>query len=144
MKAKEYLEQLRKLDKLIENKLAEKERWQCIATTTTAQLSGERVQSSGNQQKMADAVCRYRELESEINACIDRFVDQRQEIIATIELLDVTEYDILHKVYVQYMTLQETADALDKSYTWLATMHGTALKQVQRILDERERSNETA
>ena len=142
MKAKEYLEQLRKLDKLIENKLAEKERWQCIATTTTAQLSGERVQSSGNQQKMADAVCRYIELESEINACIDRFVDQRQEIIATIEMLDVEAYDLLHKMYVQYLTLQDAADAMDKSYSWVATMHGTALKRVQRILDERERSNE--
>lgn len=144
MKAKEYLEQLRKLDKLIENKLAEKERWQCIATSTTAQLSGERVQSSGNQQKMADAVCRYIELESEINACIDRFVDQRQEIIATIEMLDVAEYDLLHKIYVQYMTLQETAALLDKSYTWVTTMHGTALKNVQRILDEREKSCEMA
>jgi len=139
LKAKEYLKQLQKLDKLIENKLAEKERWKCIATTTTAPLGGERVQSSGNPQKMADAVCRYIELESEINACIDRIVDQRQEIISTIEMLDVKEYDLLHKVYVQHFTLQDVATALDKSYTWVTTMHGTALKSVQRILDERER-----
>ena len=139
MKAKEYLKQLQKLDKLIENKLAEKERWKCIATTTTAPLGGERVQSSGNPQKMADAVCRYIELESEINACIDRIVDQRQEIISTIEMLDVKEYDLLHKVYVQHFTFQDVATALDKSYTWVTTMHGTALKSVQRILDERER-----
>lgn len=138
MKAKDYLMQLQKLDKLIENKLAEKERWKCIATTTTAPLGGERVQSSGNPHKMADAVCRYIELESEINACIDRFVDQRQEIISTIEVLEVKEYDLLHKVYVQYMTLQEAATAIDKSYTWVTTVHGTALKNLQSILDERE------
>ncbi len=144
MKAKEYLEQLRKLDKLIENKLAEKERWQCIATTTTAQLSGERVQSSGNQQKMADAVCRYIELESEINACIDRFVDQRQEIIETIEMLKVKEYDLLHKVYVQYISLQDVGGMIGKSYSWVKTMHGIALQHVQRILDEREKNSEMA
>jgi hypothetical protein len=138
LKAKEYLQQLQKLDKLIENKLAEKERWKCIATTTTAPLSGERVQSSGNPQKMADAVCRYIELESEINTCIDSFVDQRQEIISTIEMLEVAEYDLLHKIYVQYLTLQDAATAFDKSYTWVTTMHGTALKHIQRILDERE------
>lgn len=138
MKAKDYLQKLQKLDKLIENKLAEKERWKCIATTTTAPLGGERVQSSGNPQKMADAVCRYIELESEINACIDRFVDQRQEIISTIEMLEVAEYDLLHKIYVQYLSLQDAATALDKSYTWVTTMHGTALKHIQQILDERE------
>lgn len=139
MKAKEYLEQLQKLDKLIENKMAEKIHWQCIATSTTAPLGGERVQSSGDPQKVATAVCNYTDLQAEIDACIDGFADQRREIIGTIEMLKVREYDLLHKVYVQHFTLQDVATALDKSYTWVTTMHGTALKSVQRILDERER-----
>lgn len=143
MKAKEYLKQLQKLDKLIENKLAEKERWKCIATTTTAPLGGERVQSSGNHQKMADAVCRYIELESEINACIDRIVDQRQEIISTIEMLDVKEYDLLHKVYVQYVPLKNVGGLIGQSTSWVKTMHGVALSHVQRILDAREREKGT-
>lgn len=138
MKAKDYLQQLQKLDKLIENKLIEKRQWECIATNTTVPLGRERVQSSGNPQKVADAVCSYTDLESEITACIDRLVDQRKEIISTIEMLEVAEYDLLHKIYVQYLTLQDAATALDKSYTWVTTMHGTALKHIQRILDERE------
>ena len=32
MKAKDYLKQLQKLDKLIENKLAERDQWKDIAT----------------------------------------------------------------------------------------------------------------
>lgn len=138
MKAKDYLQQLQKLDKLIENKMVERSRWVCIATATTVPLGVERVQSSGNHQKVSNAVCSYTDLEAEIDECIKRLACQRKEIISTIEMLEVAEYDLLHKIYVQYLSLQDAATALDKSYTWVTTMHGTALKHIQQILDERE------
>ena len=46
MTAKEYLNQIRKLDKLIENKLSELEHWRMVATGITSSFGGERVQSS--------------------------------------------------------------------------------------------------
>lgn len=133
--AKQYLEQVKKLDLLVENKLAEKAHWQSIATNTVANVSGERVQSSVSKQKMADAVCRYVDMESEIDRAIDSYVDKKREIIAVIEQLPPTEYDLLHKVYVQYKYLQDVATERGKSYGWAATLHGIALKHVQRILD---------
>ena len=140
MKAKEYLQQIEKLDKLIENKIAEKEHWKSVATSTTTFSEGDRVQSSGSKQKMADAVCRYLQMEEEINAAIDRLIDLRQEVISTIEQLpSVDEYDVLHKVYVQFLTLQEVGSLKDRSYSWATTIHGTGLKHLQTILDERER-----
>ena len=139
MKAKEYLKQLQKLDKLIENKLAEKEQWRAIATGTTQQMTPDRVQSSPNPQKMADAVCRIIEIESEIDAYIDKLVDTKREVISTIERLNPTEYDLLHKVYVQYFTFDDVAIKNDKSYSWVTTVHGKALKNVQRMLDERDK-----
>lgn len=140
MKAKDYLKQLQKLDKLIENKLAEKDQWRAIATSTTQQMSADRVQSSGNPQKMADAVCKIIEIESEIDACVDRLVDIKKEVINTLERLNPTEYDLLHKVYVQYMTFDEVAGKKGKSYSWVTTVHGRALKNVQNMLDEREKN----
>ncbi len=134
--AKLYLLQLHKLDKLIENKMAELEQWKAIALGTTAQMNGERVQSSGSQQKMADAVGKYVDLQREIDACIDRLVDTRNEIIGVIEQLDAMEYDVLHKLYVQRFTLQEVADICDKTYSWVTTTHGRALKNVNQILSE--------
>lgn len=138
MRAKDYLKQLQKLDKLIENKLAEKEQWRAIATSTTQQMTPDRVQSSPNQQKMADAVCRIIEIEAEIDACIDRLVDTKKEVINTLERLNPTEYDLLHKVYVQYFTFDDVAIKNNKSYSWVTTVHGKALKNVQRMLDERK------
>ena len=138
LNAKRFLQQLEKLDRLIENKLIEKAQWYSIALGTTAQLGGERVQSSGSQQKMADAVGKYVDIESEIDCDIDRLVDAKKKVIRVIEQLDVAEYNLLHKVYVQYMTLQEAADACGRSYTWATSTHGRALQNVQSILDRDE------
>lgn len=137
MNAKEFLRQIKKLDRLIENKLIEIQRWKDIANNTTATLSGERVQSSGNPQKIADAICRYIDLEREINQDIDKLVDTKKDVIGVIEQLNATEYDIIHKIYVQHLTLEDVADAYDRTYSWATTIHGRALKHVQNILNKR-------
>ena len=155
MKAKEYLNQVQKLDKMIENKAEEVSYWRSIASGTVTYTDGEKVQSSGNKKKMEDAVCRYLNMENEINEDIDRLVDLRQEIIKTIEKLPTNEYDFLYKMYVgkvisqpdedikiKYMSLYEIADEHNKSYRWAASVHGTALANVQRILNEREEMTE--
>ena len=138
MKAKEYLLQIRKLDRLINNKLAEVDHWKSVAFSTGTWSEGERVQSSGNKQKMASAVDRYIDIQAEIDADIDRLVDLKREIIRTIEVLPVDEYDLLHKMYVQGWTLDDVADHNDKSRRWADSVHGRALVSLQRVLDERK------
>ena len=140
MNAKDYLLQIQKLDKLIENKLQEVEHWKTVATSTTVCSEGDRVQSSGSKQKMADAVCRYMQMEDEINSAIDRLVDIKQEIIGTIELLSIDEYDLLHKIYVQKKEMYETAMEMDRSYRWSTSVHGRALVNLQKLLNERNKS----
>ena len=144
MDAKIFLQQLKKLDYMITNKIIEKEQWMTIATGTTAQMGGERVQSSSSQQKMADAVGKYIDMEKEIDRIIDMLVDTRQDVINVIEKLNATEYDLIHKIYVQYLTLDDVAELYEKSYSWVTTVHGRALKNVQKILDGRkyDRRNE--
>lgn len=123
---------------MIENKLIEKQQWKTIAMGTSSHSDGERVQSSGSQQKMADAIARYVDIEAEIDGCIDTLVETKKEVISVIERLNTTEYDILHKVYVQYKSLYEVAELYDKTYSWVTTVHGRALKNVQEILDQKK------
>ncbi len=137
MRAKEYLLQIKKLDSLINNKLAEVDHWKTVAFSTGAYSEGERVQSSGNKQKMASAIDRYIDIQAEITADIDRLIDLKQEVIRTIEVLPAAEYDLLHKVYVQGWTLDEIADHYDRSRRWADGTHGMALVSLQRVLDER-------
>ena len=138
MNAKEYLIQVVRLDTIIANKLIEKQQWMDIALGITANMGGERVQSSGAKSKMAEAVEKCVDMEAEINALIDRLIETKKEVVATIEQVDSPiEYDVLHKRYIQKMQLQDIADCYDKEYGWATTTHGRALKSVQNILDKR-------
>lgn len=140
MKAKDYLLQISKIDRIIENKLYEVERWKEIATGTSISTEGEKVQSSGNKQKMAEAVCRYIQIENEVTADIDNLVNLKQDIISLIEQLSTDEYDVLHKIYIQGMTFKEVAISKDKSYSAITTIHGRALASLQRLMNEREQN----
>lgn len=138
MDAKSYLKQVEKLDALIQNKLIEREQWMDVALSITAGVGGDRVQSSGVKSKMAEAVERCVDMESEINGLVDRLIDVKKEVVATIEQVEnPTEYNVLHMRYIQKMDLQEIADRYGKEYTWATTTHGRALKSVQEILDAR-------
>lgn len=137
MKAKDYLKQVQKIDVIIKNKIIEKEQWMSMATSTTASSDGERVQSSGSQQKMADAVVRYVELEADIDRHINSLIDTKKDVIEVIEQLPAIEYDILHRVYIQYKDLNDVAAEYGKTYSWITTVHGRALQHVQDVLDER-------
>lgn len=150
MKAKDFLLQIKKLDKLIENKLIEKEQWKAIAKGITVKADGERVQSSGSKQKMADAVGKYVDIDAEIDRYIDELVDKKNDIISVIEQLPVHEYDLLHKMYVGimekdddendvivYLELCDLVTLLDMSYSKVTKLHGYALKHVQNIIDKR-------
>lgn len=136
--AKSYLQQVEKLDVLITNKLIERQQWKDIALGITASVGGERVQSSGSQQRMADAVIKIVDIEAEIDGLIDAFINTKKMVIETIEKLhSPTEYNILHMRYIQHISLTDIADMLNKEYTWVTTTHGRAVKHVQNILDRR-------
>ena len=138
MKAQDFLRQVRKLDLQITNKLIEQQQWKDIALGITANMDGERVQSSGSKSKMANAVEKCVDMEAEIDSLIDKLIDVKKEVIQTIERLDSpTEYDVLHRRYIQFLSLQEIADHYRKDYGWATTTHGRALKSLQEILDEK-------
>lgn len=136
--AQQFLSQVEKLDAIIRNKLIEQRQWKDIALGITANMEGERVQSSGSQSKMADAINRCVDMEAEIDGIVDSLVEVKREVIATIEKLDSpTEYNVLHLRYIQFLSLQDIADKYGREYGWATTTHGRALAHVQAILDRR-------
>lgn len=136
MKAITFLNQIQKFDRMIENKLAEVEKLKSIATGMGG-ADNEKVKPSGKSDKIADSVSRYVDLEKEIEADIDKLIRLRKDVISVIERLNANEYDLLHKVYVQNLTLGEAAYQMGKSYTWATTTHKRAKANVQKFLDER-------
>lgn len=134
--AKEFLRQPEKLDVLIKNKLIEQQQWRDIALGITANMDGERVQSSGTKNKMGDAVERCVDMEAEISSLVDKLIDIKKEVVQTIErLYSPIEYDVLHKRFIQYKTLQEIADEYKKDYGWAKSTCKRAVRHVQVLLD---------
>ena len=137
MKAKEYMREVAKIDKMIKNKMIEVQQWKNIATTCAINM-GEKVQTSKKPDPMADAVCEYTDLENEIRKDIDELTEKKMSISHTIEKLQIEEYDILHIIYIQGRSLKEAAAIGKRGYSFTANLHGRALKHLQDILDERE------
>lgn len=130
------MEQIEKIDNLIKNKKYEIDEWQSIAEGTSISSTGERVQSSGQLHKMENAAIKVVEIEQSV----ERLKNKKQEIINTIEQLSAEAYDILHKKYIQYKSLEEIGE--EKSYAWstIKRKHKEALNQLQKVLDKGSRN----
>lgn len=153
--AKEYLGQIQKINKVIENKNQEKEQWLLIASGTKALTNKDRVQSTPRRDQLEEATIQMTIIEEEIKQSLDLLIRTKMEVIKTIEKLPTIEYDLLHKVYIgrvvtkdekkitEYMKLEDVANLYDKSYTWATTVHGRALEHLRKILEERSRKETT-
>ncbi len=136
--AQEFLERVEKIDTLVENKLIEQRQWKDLALSITATMGGERVQSSSKStSKMEDAVVKCIMIEDEIAAAVESLIAEKKKVVRTIEELNSpTEYRILHMRYIQYISLADIAEKLNKEYTWVTTVHGRAVKHVQNLLSK--------
>ncbi len=134
MTAKEYLGKLYYLESKISEDKRRVERLKEQAIKRTSNVSPDRVQSSGSQTKQADKVCEWVDLEREIAE------DEAKvyEIISTIEMLKTYESAVLYHRYRYDKTLGEVSRDIGWSYSKVSKMHGSGLRRVQRILDERK------
>jgi DNA-directed RNA polymerase specialized sigma24 family protein len=140
MTAEKYLEQIKSIDAIVINKLKDHRRFVELATGIGGFSDGERVKSSPNLQRGADAIGEYIDLEREIV----ELRRKREAIIKTLEQLPPVEYKILYMLYVEYTkdgddyTFKELAYKFKKSYEYIKTRKRRGLRLVQNIIDKKE------
>ena len=145
MKAKEYLQQLQRLDTIINQKIKELGDLRLMSQSVGGiDYSKECVQSSlSGDAPFVKPVLRMIELEQEINAEIDRFVDEKHEIINQIQALQNPKHiDILYKHYVEFKRLEIVAVEMNFTYQYIVELHGTALKEFQLTHENLLNSND--
>ncbi len=145
MKAKEYLQQLQRLDTMINQKIKELGDLRLMSQSVGGiDYSKERVQSNpSGDAPFVKPVLRMIELEQEINAEIDRFVDEKHEIINQIQALQNPKHiDILYKHYVEFKRLEIVAVEMNFTYQYIVELHGTALKEFQLTHENLLNSND--
>lgn len=137
MKAKEYLMQIKRMDKLTENKQAEINRLEELVQSTTALNVSDKVQTSGSKDRLGDIVSKICDLKNELTADIEKWVDLKGEVISVIDQLDdVDLIDLLYKRYFQFKTWEKISCDMNYTYRWVTKLHGKALAEVQKILDK--------
>lgn len=134
MNAKEYLQNLKKLDTVINQKIKELDDLKIMSTNIGSfDYSKERVQTSSNGDapfvKAIEKICI---LQDEINKEIDNFVDKKHKIINQIQGLSKSKYiDVLFRRYVEYKSFETIAVEMALSYQYVIEIHGYALQEFE-------------
>lgn len=136
MKPKEYLQQVQKLDVMINQKIAEKSELRKFDGVSAIDYSGDKVQSSPKgDAPFTKSVERIIDLEKEIDDMIDQYVNLKDQIINEIQSLsNVTYIEILYKRYIKYKRLEVIAVELGYSYQYVRVMHGYALQEFEKAV----------
>ena len=136
MDVREWLESVGKLDELINNKIEERRRLNEIATDTSAKLpDGMPFNNTGTvNQKMQNAVVDLVMLGQELDKLIDKYVDEKQKIIAAIEKLPEKEYAVLHRYYIRRMKIEEIAEDMNVSTVSVWRIKKKALKNLANVI----------
>lgn len=130
MRIDKYLDDILKIDSKIANKTYEVIMWKDIAKGSTGRLDGDRVQSSGSKQKMAEAVGKYTDIEAEI----EELKQMKVDFIQFIEKLDKQDYMLMHDIYIKGFTVTETARMQGHKDSWGSTRHKRAKERLNKII----------
>ena len=134
-----YLNQINEIDKAVENKRKALERLKSIVLKTTTGYDGSAVQSSGSQEKMADAVAEIVDIEREYESDIKALLKVWRGIVNSIERLrkeHFQEYDILMSLYVNGMSRVDYANYNGKSETWARKLHTKAIETYEEEMEK--------
>ena len=111
MNAKEYLEQLGRIKRQIAVKQREAAMWREIANSLGDRNDGDRVQSSGSQDKMADAIANAVDYEKDARMLTCYLVDLQHRIIGMIDGMETLDHSmVLKEYYVHGLSIVDIAN----------------------------------
>ena len=132
MTTKDYLSQIGRLNRMINNKLIEIQQLRVMAANVSAVSNEEKVQSTPNFDKMGSTFVKIEEMEEKLDSLIDDFIDRKNHIIAQIDGIDnELSYAILFSRYIERKSLEKIATELNYSYKSINRYHGAALKEFE-------------
>jgi len=127
MQAKQYLQELKRLDTCIHQKQQEKQSLY-DSTVGAVRTDKERVQASTSADALPNLIARIETIEQEIDRQLDDYIQLKHRMINQIHGLDNEAYiSMLHKRYVEFKRLEEIAVEMNYTYSYARTLHGKAL-----------------
>lgn len=134
MDGKEYLQQIRNADRLLNDKMKELEELENLKEKSNAIGENERSESVENQIDV---------LKDKIQSEIKKLIEIKNEVRSVInQVNDSVLMNVLHKRYLQYdkktlryKSWEQISIELGCSYQWICKLHKEALKKVEKIIN---------
>lgn len=133
METKQYLMQISRLDRMINNKLSEMMQYRQMIYGLQAIVNEERVQTTPNFDKIGTSISKLDEMERNIDSLVDELVNKKHLIIEQIENMDnELHYQILFSRYIEKKTFEKIATEIDYSFRQTTRLHGQALIEFEK------------
>lgn len=133
MTTKEYLSQISRLNRMIQNKLSEIAQLRELSRSISAPNGEEKVQTSPNYDKIGTAYAKIDDMERRLDKIIDEYIDKKEMITSQIEgMEDEILYDILFSRYISKKTFEKIATKMGYSFKQVARLHGRALQEFEK------------
>lgn len=134
MEIKKYLSQAYRIDQRINSKLEQIVSLHELAMKATSTINDMPVNCTKNTDKMAGIISKIVDLESEINAEIDRLVEVKKNIIFIIKQVQNSELQTLLELrYLCFKTWEQIAVDMGYSVQNAYKLHEKALKFLKRV-----------
>ncbi len=133
MTTKEYLNQIYKINLMLEAKLEEINNLRAMACRVTVPSECEKVKTSTNPDKIVNAVAKIVDLEKETENIVEDLIKKRKTIIEQIDAIEVPEYySFLTYKYVQLLQTKEIADKMGIAKSAMFRIQAEALEEFEK------------
>ena len=133
MTAKEYLNQLMSIEKLIQVKITERERLMALATKVTSALNDCKVEASPDNTKTQNIIIKMAELREEIEEQASRYTSLYRKIEEEIDDIEDDRYKLrLMMRYMKGASFSDIADKLGYEKRWTLVLHKRALQDFEK------------
>lgn len=133
MTTKDYLNQISRINRMINNKIVELSQLKELACSISAVSGEDRVMVTPNFDKIGTKQAKIDEMERNIDALVDEYIIKRDKIVSQIDSMeDENVYNVLFLRYIEKKTFEVIATEMNYSWRQTIRLHGIALKKFEQ------------
>ena len=133
MTTKDYLNQISRINRMINNKIVELSQLKELACSISAVSGEDRVMVTPNFDKIGTKQAKIDEMERNIDALVDEYIIKRDKIVSQIDSMeDENVYNVLFSRYIENKTFEVIATEMNYSWRQTIRLHGIALKKFEQ------------
>ena len=137
MTTKDYLNQISRFNRMINNKLTEITQLRELSCSISAIRNEEKIKSSSDPDKIGSTYAKIDEMERNLDKMIDEYIEKKNLIIGQIDgIEDEKLKKILYLHYIEFISIAKIANILKMTRRGCQKAHGRALIKFEKILEK--------